>query len=186
MSNTRVKAHPYLNIWAREDGCIFLPRSGTHPARWTFGSKTIYGYLHVKIAGKNYFVHRLVAETYLGQIQEGMEVDHLNRVRDDNRVDNLRIVTKSKNRRNTAQHDRVTEQGRTHLYEDENQYNREQKARYRAEHPEKVREQRARYKKAKRKTHKIVRFADGSEHYIPHEEADALLAIPWKQRVFHK
>lgn len=40
--------------------------------------------------------HRLVAKHFLGDI-EGLEVDHINRVRDDNNVLNLQIVTRKEN-----------------------------------------------------------------------------------------
>lgn len=196
----RIEKHPKLNIWVREDGCIYLPQSGTNPAHWTFGSldkKT--GYLKVRVGGKLFSVHRLVVEAYLGKIPEGCEVDHISRVRHDNRLDNLHIVTHSQNNRNTRANDRVTERGGTHAYEDKRQYNhewyarnkaknpdkvREQAARYRAENPDKVREQNARYYQSKRKTQRHVRFSDGSLHWIPNEQAVLLLAIPLNERIF--
>ena len=144
-----------------------VPATRGHLANWTFGSKNNRDYLQVKINGKLYLVHRLVAEAFIGPIPEGYEVDHINRCRSDNRVDNLRIVTRSKNQRNTAQHDRVEAQGRIHTYEDKKQYWREQKAHYR---------------QAKCKTHKRVHFADGSRHWLPLAEADAYLIIPLKER----
>jgi hypothetical protein len=41
--------------------------------------------------------HRLVAEVFLGPIPEGMQVNHKNGVRSDNRVENLEIVTAAEN-----------------------------------------------------------------------------------------
>ncbi len=43
-------------------------------------------------------VHRLVAMAFLGNV-EGMEVDHLNADKKDNRVENLEIVTRAENMR---------------------------------------------------------------------------------------
>lgn len=50
------------------------------------------GYTSVSINGKSVLVHRLVAETYLGPIA-GKQIHHINGMKDDNRVSNLRIVT---------------------------------------------------------------------------------------------
>lgn len=43
------------------------------------------------------YVHDLVAEAFLGQRPEGMEVCHRNGIRTDNRADNLRYGTRSSN-----------------------------------------------------------------------------------------
>ena len=62
------------------------------------------GYLHVllyrKGNGKQCLVHRLVWETFKYRIPEGMEIDHINTVRDDNRLDNLRCTTRKENHAN--------------------------------------------------------------------------------------
>lgn len=192
----RVEKHPKLNIWVREDGCIYLPQSGSNPAHWTFGSKDKQtGYLRVRIGGKPYLCHRLTVEAFLGEIPKGCVIDHTNRVRTDNRVENLRIATYSENNRNTPSHDRVAARGGTHSYEDEKQFRREYYATnkekvlewhacYRAEHPDKAREWNSRYYQSKRKTQRQVRFSDGSLHWLPLEEAVLLLAIPLNERIF--
>lgn len=62
------------------------------------------GYPYVKLyrpsTRKNQAVHRLVAIAFLGAIPKGYNVDHINRVRSDNRVQNLRIVTPKENSNN--------------------------------------------------------------------------------------
>jgi hypothetical protein len=52
-------------------------------------------------------VARLVVQEFVGPIPEGMEVDHINHRRDDNRIENLRIVSSSDNQRNRASHNGV-------------------------------------------------------------------------------
>ena len=210
------KLHPYLDILVSSIGEVFVPQHGTHKAKWTFGGKRPDGYRKIMIDYKPYLVHRLVAETFIPNPENKPQVDHISRQKDQNSVDNLRWVTQSENQRNTAQHDRVTEQGRTHKYEDARQADREQKARYRAEHPEKerercaryrarhpegvrerqaryrarhpekIREQQSRYKRDKCKTHRQVHFADGSFRWIPLPDAEAYLTIPLKERHYAK
>lgn len=159
----RIERHPKTKVWVREDGCIYLPQSGRNPAHWTFGSNHSRGYLQVYIARNHYLVHRLVAETFLGEIPKGHEVDHIDRNRSNNALDNLRIVTSHENRVNTNAHDLVETRGWTHTYKDAKQYS-------------------ACYNK----THKNVWFADGKKHWLPNEQAIPLLAIPVSQRTYTK
>jgi hypothetical protein len=45
-------------------------------------------------------VHRLVAIAFIPQSDNSFQVDHINRIRDDNRVNNLRWVTSTANHNN--------------------------------------------------------------------------------------
>ena len=49
---------------------------------------------------KSYNIHRLVAEHYIPNPENKRCVDHINRIRDDNRVENLRWATHSENNQN--------------------------------------------------------------------------------------
>ncbi len=49
---------------------------------------------------KKFTVHRLVAEVFMDDFDCEMHVDHKNRVRSDNRLENLRITTPSQNHAN--------------------------------------------------------------------------------------
>jgi Drexlerviridae HNH endonuclease len=64
------------------------------------GTTTIYGYRQVKIFQKKYLLHRLAWELTYGPIQKGLTIDHINRVRTDNRLSNLRLATLSQNSAN--------------------------------------------------------------------------------------
>ena len=59
------------------------------------------GYLMVNLyknkKGKRLKVHRLVAHMFVDGYFDGAEVDHINTIRDDNRVENLRFVTREEN-----------------------------------------------------------------------------------------
>ena len=60
------------------------------------------GYRQVGIKGKIYLEHRIIMMLCFGHIPENAEIDHINHVRDDNRLCNLRFVTRSENRRNQS------------------------------------------------------------------------------------
>lgn len=64
------------------------------------GSRLSNGYLHVRINNISYRVHRIVWEMHNGEIPEGYEIDHINGVRGDNGIENLRLVKRSVNMRN--------------------------------------------------------------------------------------
>jgi len=59
------------------------------------------GYARVAFNKSRYKVHRIVWVLHFGDIPEGLEIDHINRNRSDNRIENLRLVTHSQNNFNT-------------------------------------------------------------------------------------
>lgn len=61
------------------------------------GYRTCFVSLGNKSAYKCVKLHRLVVGAFIGEIPDGMQVNHKNGIRDDNRVENLEIVTPSQN-----------------------------------------------------------------------------------------
>ncbi len=46
---------------------------------------------------QHFYAHQLVYMTFIGEIAPPMEIDHINKVRDDNRPENLRLFTRKQN-----------------------------------------------------------------------------------------
>lgn len=89
----------FLNsIYDYRDGKIYK-KGGDKPCG--YGKPNGYVQTYVSKTGKRY-VHRLIWEMHNGEIADGMQIDHINGVRDDNRIENLRCVTVTDNRRNAG------------------------------------------------------------------------------------
>ena len=105
-----IRKHPVLGIEVSSDGQVRLPRG------WSFGRNN-RGYRVCLIKRRSFRVHRLIAETFIPNPENKPHVDHINRNPADNRVENLRWVTRSENMRNTKANDRVEKDGHLHTWE---------------------------------------------------------------------
>ena len=86
----------YENYWINDCGTVVNEKS-----RKILRPTMRNGYFRVGLQknsqANKLSVHRLVYETFVGEIPPGYEVDHINGVRDDNSYKNLRLVTRSEN-----------------------------------------------------------------------------------------
>jgi hypothetical protein len=64
------------------------------------GALNDQGYINIKVDGKLYKGHRLIWIYHSGDIPYKMEIDHINGVRHDNRIENLRLATHGQNQQN--------------------------------------------------------------------------------------
>lgn len=71
---------------------------GQRAGRPHMSSGVLTGYRHVHILGKNYLTHRLIYLMFNGSLPT--QIDHINGIRDDNRIENLRPATPEQNRQN--------------------------------------------------------------------------------------
>ena len=62
------------------------------------------GYLNVHILGGNKYIHKLVIIAFKGEVPIGCNIDHINRIKEDNRLENLRYSTFSENSMNTSRY----------------------------------------------------------------------------------
>lgn len=75
-------------------------RSYRFKAGMPVGSKDKDGYLRTTFNGKNLKIHRVIWEMHYGEIPDGLMIDHVNGIKDDNRISNLRLATNSQNQHN--------------------------------------------------------------------------------------
>ena len=74
--------------------------NGCNKAGFVVGSMNGNGYIQIMLNGKLYLAHRLAWLYINGEFPKG-SLDHINRNKDDNRIDNLRVCTLSQNSQNT-------------------------------------------------------------------------------------
>ncbi|KAI5528533.1 His-Me finger endonucleases family [Trichomonas vaginalis G3] len=60
------------------------------------------GYARMRIGGKRYLKHVVIATHFIPNPNNLPFVDHINRIRNDNRLENLRWVTRSENNKNKS------------------------------------------------------------------------------------
>ena len=86
-------------VWRpRPDNASFTTRWAGKPV---FTSDNGKGYKTAVVMGRRVTAHRTAFTLYHGRVPSG-EIDHINGVRSDNRIENLRDVSPTLNRRNAA------------------------------------------------------------------------------------
>ena len=87
------------------NGSVYLPGDKFHKSRLTFGSNGKY--LKVCYMYKTYPIHVLVAETFLDNRNGKPTVDHIDRDKHNNQVENLRFADYKEQCANRSQADRA-------------------------------------------------------------------------------
>jgi len=86
--------------WKLYDGDIYCNKLGqivNNKTKKMIGAIKKDGYIGVTIKGKNLYVHRIIYETFNEKIPNGMCINHINEIKNDNRIENLEVVTLSEN-----------------------------------------------------------------------------------------
>lgn len=133
----KIKQDPITGLWCREDGAVLMPpfpniQRFTHT--WTFGSRQPNGYRAVQRNGKRHQVHRMICRAFNGLPPADKPfVDHINRIRDDNRPSNLHWVCAKENSDNAGSVDKSVEAYGARACEDRKAYMKAYSAALRAE-----------------------------------------------------
>lgn len=96
------------NLLVREDGLVKCI-SGSNRSRkyWNNGCKIgvkAESYRVVRVESKSFRIHRLIAEAFIPNPNKYLQVNHINHIQDDNRVDNLEWCTARYNSSHRKQH----------------------------------------------------------------------------------
>jgi hypothetical protein len=82
---------------------ITVGRHGRHKVNDKVGTKQNYGYIVIGVDNRRYMAHRL-AWLYIYGTWPDNDIDHINQNKSDNRIANLRVVSRSKNMHNVNLH----------------------------------------------------------------------------------
>jgi hypothetical protein len=113
MSNTNLTAEEVRRLFNYDpDTGIFTRLVNRHrfKAGEVAGAKSDDGYINIKIRTKTYKAHRL-AWLYVYGLFPSLQVDHINGIRSDNRISNLREVSHSGNTQNQKEAQRSNKSG---------------------------------------------------------------------------
>ena len=90
----KLKGYDY-NYYINKKGEVFKDNKKLSPAN------NGLGYLDIKLLKngkrKHHYVHRLVWETFNGDIPQGYEINHIDHNKQNNTLENLELVTRSVN-----------------------------------------------------------------------------------------
>lgn len=99
--------HPTLPAMVRADGLVLNRVQGSNKSDFRYGYTrgcldNKRGYYVIRIKGRLFQVHRLVCEVFHPNPENKPTVDHINRVRTDNRECNLRWATRHEQNENSG------------------------------------------------------------------------------------
>jgi hypothetical protein len=66
------------------------------------GTRHSNGYWQINIGGSIYLSHRIIYYIHYGNVPDSLDIDHIDGNRDNSRIENLRLATRSQNLRNSA------------------------------------------------------------------------------------
>ena len=106
----------YENYVIFDDGVVINTETGNELKPWLDKSIGYYKVgLYKNKKEHNFYLHRLLALAYIPNPDNKDVIDHINRIRNDNRIENLRWVTTLENMQNKSEYNNNTS-GTTNVY----------------------------------------------------------------------
>ena len=105
IKNVIYNIHPVYDLYGADENGNIINIIKKVPMK---GNKNNTGYLyccvrkHAQKDQKTYSVHRFIWECYNGIIHDGKVIDHINNIKDDNRLCNLQLITQQENCKKSA------------------------------------------------------------------------------------
>lgn len=101
-----MKKHPLYDLYLDESGNVYDKDKKLKELT----KNTRYYRTYKRVNGKflNLEIHRLMVETFIGEIPKGMQVNHINGDRYDNRLSNLEVVTPLENMQHAHRNGLIT------------------------------------------------------------------------------
>jgi len=104
MNKAKITQDLIKELFHYENGKLFNKTKGSKKTiiKKEAGSSNNRGYRRIMINGKRYQTHRLIYIYHKGEIADKLQIDHINRDKSDNNIENLRLVTPQENQWNNG------------------------------------------------------------------------------------
>jgi hypothetical protein len=102
-----------INISHLRNSFTYFPETGElvrSKNNKLMNSLDVYGYIQVYYSKKMYKAHRLIWAITYGEMPQG-QIDHINGIRSDNKISNLRVVTQQQNSFNKTKKSKSNQSG---------------------------------------------------------------------------
>ena len=116
------------NLFEYKDGKLYwkIRKANCVQIGQEAGGKVTHGYMGVRFDGKTFLAHRVIWEMFNGKIPEGLQIDHINGIKDDNRIENLQLLSHKQNTQRSMHsrgYDKTKRINRTRPYSSKKQFN---------------------------------------------------------------
>jgi len=96
-----MKYNEKYNRWVTKGGLVYRYSKGENKLVLCSLKPNYKGYPEIRASNKTIRIHRLVWETFNGEIPPDKEIDHIDCNRENNNLNNLRLVTHKENLNNS-------------------------------------------------------------------------------------